>query len=73
MELTPLDTIKNAQKEHRLVLFIGAGVSVNSGYPTWNNLVCNMAQKLGVDNPSELPNYLQVIPQIYYNEKGEDE
>lgn len=73
MILTPLDTIKKAQKEHRLVLFIGAGVSVNSGYPTWNTLVSDMAQKLGVDNPSELSNYLQVIPQIYYNEKGEDE
>lgn len=58
-----LDGLIKAIKEDRLVLFIGAGVSVNSGYPTWPSLVDMMAKRMKLQDVSSIPNYLQMIPE----------
>ncbi len=42
--------IRLAQRANRLVLFVGAGVSANSGIPTWENLIRLIAAKIGYDN-----------------------
>ena len=38
--------ILKASSENRLVMFVGAGVSVNSKLPTWGNLVGDIAKKI---------------------------
>ena len=41
-----LDELKKAAKADKLVIFVGAGVSKNSGVPTWGNLVRHFAKAL---------------------------
>lgn len=70
---TSIKKIKEASENNKLVIFVGAGVSANSGTPTWNELVKEFAKDLGdfdVDNAPDL--YLK-IPQYYFNERGEKE
>jgi len=38
--------IKNALKNEKLIIFVGAGVSKNSGVPTWGKIVKEYAKKL---------------------------
>ncbi len=50
MRYTQYETIKNQIREvsesNQLVVFIGAGMSNNFGFPTWNSLVKQMYQQL---------------------------
>lgn len=68
--------IKNAMNNNKLVIFVGAGVSMNSDYPSWENLVREFARGLGYskDKLKKLTNddYLK-IPQQYYNLRGKKE
>ncbi len=41
-----VELIKNAKEEDRLVIFIGSGVSFNSGIPQWKGLVQELARQL---------------------------
>ncbi|WP_379920200.1 SIR2 family protein [Lactobacillus johnsonii] len=60
--------IQEAKKDDQLVLFVGAGVSINSGMPSWKDAVEQIGNLLGI---SEIDNsdYLK-IPQYYYNSHG---
>lgn len=42
--------IRLAQRANRLVLFVGAGVSANSGILTWEKLIRKVALEIGYDN-----------------------
>ena len=42
--------LRKAREKDRLVIFVGAGVSKNSGIPTWNELIKCFAEKLKYDN-----------------------
>lgn len=42
--------IRLAQRANRLVLFVGAGVSANSGILTWEKLIRKVAREIGYDN-----------------------
>ena len=50
MKYAQYEKIKNqineASKSNQLVVFIGAGMSNNFGFPTWNSLVKQMYQQL---------------------------
>lgn len=61
-----LDGLMDAIKEKRLVLFIGAGVSVNSGYVDWKTLVKEMADEMHITKPQLVPNYYQMIPEYLF-------
>lgn len=39
--------IQQARENNQLVVFVGAGVSQNSGLPTWNGLINAIAKKIG--------------------------
>ena len=41
-----LSHIQEASRENRLVIFVGAGVSMNSGIPSWNSLIDELKQEL---------------------------
>lgn len=58
----------------RVVVFLGAGVSIGAGHPSWNQLVSVLASELGIepDVGSSMfsPRLLLGIPQYYENMFG---
>jgi hypothetical protein len=46
--MIPTD-LKKAHDEGRLLLFVGAGVSINLGLPSWRKLIDEIARQLGYD------------------------
>ena len=45
--ITAIKEIQKAQEDDRLVIFVGAGVSKNSGVPSWWELIKKFADELG--------------------------
>ncbi len=60
-----LDTLRKAYREQDITLYLGAGVSVGSGLPTWEKLVLAMyfssLRKEPLGGWSPFPNYLFAI------------
>lgn len=42
-----MEQLKNAYKQGNVILFVGAGVSMNLGLPSWNQLIGHIAEELG--------------------------
>lgn len=64
--------IRNAMRERQLVLFVGAGASVDSGMPLWSQAIMQIVEKLGLENDRDKLDNL-IIPQYYYNARGRKE
>lgn len=62
--------LKKAMLNKKLVVFVGAGVSIESGMPSWRDSIQSIVEKLGVSN-NEV-DYLKV-PQFYYKSRGKKE
>lgn len=45
--LESIKIIRHAQENNQLVIFVGAGVSKNSGMPSWTELIASIAEKIG--------------------------
>lgn len=58
--------IREALKNHRLVIFVGAGVSRNSGIPTWGQIVRVFADAIQYPNHRLSTSEYIRIPQYYY-------
>ncbi len=79
--LKSIINIQKAKENRKLVIFVGAGVSRNSGISTWADLVKQLARDLGI-NPKAHDadgfsyyggdDYLK-IPQYYFNEREDRE
>lgn len=69
MERLSLPIIKDALKNDSLILFVGAGVSVNSGLPGWNGLVDLFRTELNLEGVHD---NLRVA-QYYYNAFGQNQ
>ena len=67
MKKLAIRNINDAVKNDSLIIFVGAGVSANSGLPKWSELIDEFKSdlKLGKDES----NYLK-IAQYYYDEVG---
>lgn len=67
-QLSHIQHIQQAQREGRLAIFVGAGVSRNSGIPTWDELIKAMKQEL----PEALANETDAlkIAQLYKDARG---
>ncbi|WP_035409930.1 SIR2 family protein, partial [Exiguobacterium sp. RIT341] len=70
---TSILKIKEASKNNKLIVFVGAGVSANSGIPAWGNLIKEMAYDLGYQEENMSSDLYLKIPQYYFNERGEKE
>lgn len=67
--------LQKDRDNNRLVIFVGAGVSANSGCPSWSRLIDKFADELGIaseDRKESIEYYLK-IPQFYYIERGQKE
>lgn len=62
-----INEIINAMNDDSLVVFVGAGVSANSGLPTWNKLIDQLRLDLGIELEKE--DNLKVA-QFYYDTWG---
>lgn len=71
IQLTHLKNIQIASQTDRLVLFVGAGVSANSGVPTWKQLIDEMKKELP-DSINYETDDLKVA-QAYKDIRGEKE
>ena len=56
--------IKNSSKNNKLIIFVGAGVSANSGIPLWSNVIKKIKDKIDI---SDEENNFTKIAQYYYN------
>lgn len=61
--------IQQAMYEKQLVLFIGAGASVDSGMPLWRDAVSTIANRLGIEDETDSLK----IPQYYFSARGNKE
>ena len=70
-----LGTLREGYRKQQITLYLGAGVSVASGLPTWEKLILSVyfaavsEQKLGYWRP--FPNYLYAISDWYLKERQE--
>lgn len=65
--------ILDAVNNNKLVIFVGAGVSANSGLPSWGSLVRQFGIGLGMDCDNITHDDYLKIPQYYYNSRGNKE
>lgn len=70
-QIENLLNIQRASRENRLVIFVGAGVSMNSSVPSWNQLINRMKAEL----PNEFSEETDAlkIAQIYKDSRGHKE
>lgn len=64
--------IREAKSNGRLVLFVGAGASVDSGMPLWSQAIEQIASNLSLTDKDKPYDSLK-IPQYYYNSRGKKE
>lgn len=53
---------------NELVVFVGAGASVGSKFPSWETLLDEIQSRLGLSKKSFSDN--TILPQLYYNARG---
>ncbi|MCM1158656.1 MAG: SIR2 family protein [Bacteroidales bacterium] len=61
-----IEELKYSLKQEKLVIFVGAGVSKNSGIPTWGQMVRVFAEKLDYPVDKLSTNEYIRIPQYFY-------
>jgi hypothetical protein len=61
-----LEKLIRAKESDRLVIFVGAGVSMNSGIPSWYQLIETLAKKIDLENSKLDP---LKIAQLFFNKR----
>jgi len=65
-----IQVLKRAIAERKLVVFAGAGLSIDSGVPSWENLINELRAEINI--PESETDFLR-IAQMYYNERQQKE
>lgn len=65
-----IDFLAKELIREKLIIFVGAGASIDSKLPSWNGLVRKFAQELGIDKEWFNVDETLVIPEIYYKRFG---
>jgi len=68
--LTDINTIRTAIDTNKLVVFAGAGISIDAGVPSWSTLIDEL--KTEIEIPTGENDSLR-IAQMYYNERQQKE
>lgn len=68
--LADIQIIKNAINNNKLVIFAGAGISIDAKVPSWGSLIDDIKNEL--DLPNNENDFLK-IAQIYFNDRQEKE
>jgi len=63
--------IRQAIRDNKLVVFVGAGASAGSGVPLWGDAVAKIREHL--ENTSVSDSDYLIVPQLYFNARGEKE
>lgn len=64
--------IKEAKYNDKLIVFVGSGISINSGYPAWSDIIKEMSKSIGIDDSNKdvfennVNQNMLKIPQILY-------
>ncbi|ELC4721462.1 SIR2 family protein, partial [Campylobacter coli] len=70
---TSIENIKKAHDENYLSIFAGAGISANSGLPTWSELIDNISKELyGNEKAKENTEDNLVLAEKFYNQFGKN-
>ena len=75
MNIKDRDSIKiiqDAINSNKLVLFVGSGISANSGLPSWDDLICGFLADLGINREIRSTEDYLTISQWYHNKFGEE-
>lgn len=67
---TDIKNIRNAIDTNKLVVFAGAGISIDAGIPNWGTLIDEMKSEIAI--PPNEADYLR-IAQMYHNERQQKE
>lgn len=65
LEESAIEHLVSAMNNDKLIVFVGAGVSIGSGLPSWNALIDPLREELGVPETNNLK-----IAQMYYDTWG---
>ncbi|WP_372518489.1 SIR2 family protein [Candidatus Ruminimicrobiellum ovillum] len=57
--LTSIKKIQESIEHNKLIIFVGAGVSQNSGLPSWSELVKILAKEIGMEKNINIPENLK--------------
>lgn len=63
----------NAMKEDSLIMFVGSGISYNSGLPSWKELVDAFANELDISENKNYSTDNLKIAQFYYDTFGQNQ
>ena len=65
--------IQQAERQGKLVLFVGAGASIPSGLPAWKKAINLILSRLNdyIDKEKDISSEALKIPQYYFNKYGE--
>ena len=70
VEETYIKFLAEELEKEKLIIFVGAGVSKNSGLPDWNKLIREYARELGNEKEYFDSDEMLEIPQEYFDKFG---
>lgn len=65
-----IEIIKQAIADNKLVIFAGAGISIDAGVPLWKDVINSLKKDIVI--PEYETDYLRIV-QMYFNERGQKE
>ncbi|WP_404924873.1 SIR2 family NAD-dependent protein deacylase [Mesorhizobium sp. ORM16] len=70
--LSPIEQLARSVRERRAILFVGAGVSMSVGLPSWRKLIDHLVEDLGIDHGIIAPSDVsyQTLAEFYRLKRG---
>lgn len=70
--LSPIEELARSVRERRAILFVGAGVSMSVGLPSWRKLIDHLVEDLGIDDGIIAPSDVsyQTLAEFYRLKRG---
>ncbi|TPM89467.1 SIR2 family protein [Mesorhizobium sp. B2-1-5] len=70
--LSPIEQLALSVREQRAILFVGAGVSMSVGLPSWRKLIDHLVEDLGIDHGIIAPSDVsyQTLAEFYRLKRG---